>query len=202
MKIYLVRHGQTEWNLETRMQGALDSPLTPRGRKDAEKLEEEIKDLPLDKIYSSPQGRALETAKILKGNRPIPLVQKKDLRELSVGLWEGKIFEDMVKLHPKEVHRYLYEPHLYQPEGEESYYDVYERVEGFLEDLQKTKDQAVLVVSHGVTINALLNVMEGIPVKDFWKKPLVLGTELSIVEEKDGCYHVVKRADPVGDLNY
>ena len=77
-----------------------------------------------------------------------------------------------------------------------------DRARSFLNRLKAQDHKNVLVVSHGVTINALLNVMEGIPVEDFWKKPLVLGTELSLVEEKNGVYQVIYRAGPVNDVTY
>lgn len=202
MKIYIVRHGQTQWNTESRMQGALDSPLTQEGIRAAHALKEKIKDLDLDAIYTSPQGRALTTAQILRGDRDLALVQDPDLRELSVKIWEGRVFDQVKKTHPQDLHRYLKEPQNYHPPGEENYYDLMDRARGFLNRLKAQDHKNVLVVSHGVTINALLNVMEGIPVEDFWKKPLVLGTELSLVEEKDGVYQVIYRAGPVNDVTY
>ena len=202
MKIYIVRHGQTQWNTESRMQGALDSPLTQEGIRAAHALKEKIKDLDLDAIYTSPQGRALTTAQILRGDRDLDLVQDPDLRELSVKIWEGRVFDQVKKTHPQDLHRYLKEPQNYHPPGEENYYDLMDRARGFLNRLKAQDHKNVLVVSHGVTINALLNVMEGIPVEDFWKKPLVLGTELSLVEEKDGVYQVIYRAGPVNDVTY
>lgn len=202
MKIYIVRHGQTQWNTESRMQGALDSPLTQEGIRAAHALKEKIKDLDLDAIYTSPQGRALTTAQILRGDRDLDLVQDPDLRELSVKIWEGRVFDQVKKTHPQDLHRYLKEPQNYHPPGEENYYDLMDRARSFLNRLKAQDHKNVLVVSHGVTINALLNVMEGIPVEDFWKKPLVLGTELSLVEEKDGVYQVIYRAGPVNDVTY
>lgn len=202
MKIYIVRHGQTQWNTESRMQGALDSPLTQEGIRAAHALKEKIKDLDLDAIYTSPQGRALTTAQILRGDRDLDLVQDPDLRELSVKIWEGRVFDQVKKTHPQDLHRYLKEPQNYHPPGEENYYDLMDRARSFLNRLKAQDHKNVLVVSHGVTINALLNVMEGISVEDFWKKPLVLGTELSLVEEKDGAYQVIYRAGPVNDVTY
>lgn len=202
MKIYIVRHGQTQWNTESRMQGALDSPLTQEGIRAAHALKEKIKDLDLDAIYTSPQGRALTTAQILRGDRDLDLVQDPDLRELSVKIWEGRVFDQVKKTHPQDLHRYLKEPQNYHPPGEENYYDLMDRARSFLNRLKAQDHKNVLVVSHGVTINALLNVMEGIPVEDFWKKPLVLGTELSLAEEKDGVYQVIYRAGPVNDVTY
>lgn len=184
------------------MQGALDSPLTEEGIQATYVLKEKIKDLPLDIVYSSPQSRALETAKILMKGRGIDLVLTENLKELSVKMWEGKTFDEVKKNYPKDLYRYLKEPHLYQPPEGENYFDLMKRAQRFLDELAEKDHQNVLVVSHGVTINALLNVMEGIPVEDFWLKPLVLGTELSLVQEENGDYQVIYRADPVNDVTY
>jgi len=66
MKLYITRHGTTEWNLEKRLQGWADSPLTEDGRNRAIKLGNSLKDIDFDMIYTSPQERALNTAKLIR----------------------------------------------------------------------------------------------------------------------------------------
>ena len=90
-KIYLVRHGQTVWNVKKRMQGHQDSPLTKLGILQANWAKEALDDIKIDIIYSSPSNRAYKTAEIIKGNRKIPLVAKNNLREINLGDWEAMI---------------------------------------------------------------------------------------------------------------
>ncbi len=80
-KLYITRHGETLWNTEGRMQGWNDSPLTDLGIKQAEWLRERIKDLKIDVIYSSPSGRAYNTAEIIKGNRELQVIKHDGYRE-------------------------------------------------------------------------------------------------------------------------
>lgn len=89
MDIYLIRHGETDWNKEKKLQGVTDIPLNAYGIELAEKTAEGLKDVPFDRIYTSPLIRAKKTAEIIRGNRPIDLVVKEELKEISFGDYEG-----------------------------------------------------------------------------------------------------------------
>lgn len=89
MKIYLVRHGQTNWNIENRLQGCVDIPLNDTGIKQAHMLADNIQSLEYDLIISSPLCRALDTANIINQKRQIPLITSNQLLERSFGLLEG-----------------------------------------------------------------------------------------------------------------
>ena len=89
MAIYYTRHGQTDWNLDYKIQGRKDIPLNETGRKEAEELRIKIQDIPLDIIYSSPLKRAYETAEIARGDRDIPLLTDNRLAEEYYGQFEG-----------------------------------------------------------------------------------------------------------------
>lgn len=88
-KVYLTRHGETEWNEKGIMQGWGDSPLTELGKNQAKWLGERIRDLHIDVIYASPIGRAFNTAEIIRGDREIPLIAYDGLKEIKIGGWEG-----------------------------------------------------------------------------------------------------------------
>lgn len=85
LTLYITRHGQTEWNIQSRMQGWADSQLTATGVKAATQLGNRLQDVPLDAVYSSTSGRTIHTAQLILGNRTTPLIQKEDLREINVG---------------------------------------------------------------------------------------------------------------------
>ena len=83
MKIYLTRHGQTQWNKEKRFQGTMDSPLTEKGIADAKKLGIYLEKIPLDRIVVSPLKRAKDTANLIIGTRKIPIEVDGRLSEMN-----------------------------------------------------------------------------------------------------------------------
>ena len=91
MELYMVRHGQTDFNKNKRLQGVIDIPLNEYGIELAEKTAEGLKDVPFDVIYSSPLSRAFQTAEIIRGDRPVEIIPTDSLLELSFGEYEGLI---------------------------------------------------------------------------------------------------------------
>ena len=92
---YLVRHGETDWNLTERIQGQVDVPLNATGRRQVSHLAKRLTDLPLDAIYSSDLARTHETARIIAADRDIAIATDPDLREFSFGEWEGLTAEEI-----------------------------------------------------------------------------------------------------------
>ena len=91
MKLYFIRHGQTDWNIVKRLQGATDIPLNENGEELARRTGEGMKDIPFDLIYTSPLKRAFRTAELVRGNRDIPIISDDRLREICFGDYEGLI---------------------------------------------------------------------------------------------------------------
>ena len=94
--IYIVRHGQTEWNLLGKTQGHGNSDLTPKGIEQAELLADSMTKYPIDYIYSSDLGRAYQTAEIIGNKLSIEVEKTEALREMNFGTWEGRIIKDIV----------------------------------------------------------------------------------------------------------
>lgn len=192
MDIYITRHGQTEWNLINKIQGHLDSPLTAKGRADAKKLGLRLKNKNIDLAYSSDLKRAIDTAEIILGSREkvIPL---KALREISVGKWEGMLYEDIEKTYPEKFKAYKTNPDAYEPTpGGETFKDFEKRVRDFVEDLKAEDHESILIVTHGLTYMMLLNIFEGKDLKEISKRKLPAGTSLSHIEYKDGNFNIIE----------
>lgn len=155
--LYLTRHGQTEWNLTKKMQGHKDSPLTPSGIQQAEWLRERLSPVPFDVIYCSSSPRAITTAGIIAGNRSA--MKLDSLREINMGLWEGQRIEQITQDFPTQFSQFFNEPHLYQPTGQgESYSDLITRTLPTIQDiLMKHKGQQVLIVTHRITLKAIMS---------------------------------------------
>ena len=89
MKLYLIRHGETEWNVKRRFQGRSDIPLNEEGRRLARITAQALVGVPFSRIYTSPLKRAYETAMIIKGERDIPVIEEPRIIEISFGEYEG-----------------------------------------------------------------------------------------------------------------
>src|SRR5665647_2476119 len=89
--IYLIRHGQTQWNVEGRLQGHTDIPLNEEGEKRALKLKEKLEGIKFSAFFSSDLSRANKTAEIVTGLQKMEIVKTPDLRERSMGKWEGRL---------------------------------------------------------------------------------------------------------------
>ncbi len=158
-EIYLTRHGQTLWNLEKRLQGQGDSPLTEAGIEGAKLLGERLKDIELDVIYSSPINRALQTAKLIKGERDIKLVEEEGLMEINFGEYEGHTEEEMLSLgRGQEISKIFNGKMDVVPPKGESLRMVYSRVKDTLDEiLSREKGKKILIVTHGTTLKTIVS---------------------------------------------
>ena len=194
--LYIVRHGETEWNKEGRMQGRLNSDLTLKGKKYAALLGERLKDTEFAHIISSPSGRALETVQLIKGNRDIPILTDERIMEMNLGSWQGMKHEDLKKQYPSEYEQFLNKPDDHQIEGAETLTEMSNRAGEFLTELMQSRENGnLLVVTHGRFISALYAVCKGVELKDIWSGPTVQGTSLTIVKLDQEQYEVLLEAD-------
>ena len=164
--IYFIRHGETDWNAEARLQGQRDVPLNDLGRVQAEEAGRRLRELvgrPEDLDYvASPLGRARETMERLReaiGLHPSAYRTDERLRELTFGAWEGMTWKEVRKAEPqlaalREQDKWHYAP----PGGGESYAMLVERIRPFLDDL--TRD--TVVVAHGGVARAFLSIACGV----------------------------------------
>jgi phosphoserine phosphatase len=156
MKIYLVRHGQTSWNQDQRLQGLRDIPLDRTGIRQSHRLAEWYRKTGVRRIVSSPLHRARGTAQILSKRTARAAIIDDRLREIDHGPWTGLRLESIEERFPDEFATWSFFPErLRMPDGE-SLIAVYRRCTRALLDLIKENpNEDVLVVSHGV-VNALL----------------------------------------------
>ncbi len=201
LHLYLIRHGETIWNTESRMQGRLDSPLTKRGIEQAKKVAWQLRPVALDVIWSSPAPRALKTAEFIMADQAAPRPELRidgRIHEMDLGDLEGVFVQEAEKADPQNMHAFFYEPQNFRPVGAgESFQQVCERMARFLEDLRKAadlcqrtgKDQHWLVISHNITLKALLALMLGRPLSMLRDGPPILQASLYQVWH-DGYWHI------------
>ena len=157
-KFILLRHGQTDWNIQRLYQGQEDIPLNDNGKRQAEEAAETLKNVPIDIAYCSDLQRAVETAKtVLRYHPSVPLMIDKRIRERSFGEYEGKPYQKdlMNPTDSNETNKKRDSLNFKFPQGE-SLLDVYERANSFYNDiLQKHPNETVLIVSHGTFLSIL-----------------------------------------------
>lgn len=185
MNLYLVRHGETEWNRLKKFQGQQDSDLTETGVEQAKKLGEYLKkeNIVIDYLYSSPQKRAYETAELLDCNENI--IKDDRIKEMAFGKWEGMDI-DAIKEESLENYENFFgnaEDYSHEPHGAESLENIEKRVKEFLIDLKnKHMGKNVLVVSHGITLKVFLKIFKNLSLRDFSKSGGIFNTSLSLVK--------------------
>ena len=170
--LYIMRHGQTDWNMMQRLQGRTDIPLNDKGRQMAKAAHDEYKDVHFDVCYCSPLIRARETAEILLSGRDIPIIADERLIEMCFGIYEGREYSFT------EPEGGLFDvtapPEIYtSPKGgAESLDELFARTGEFLDEtalplVKEGKD--VLIVGHGAMNSSIVCRIKGFQRKDFWK---------------------------------
>ena len=194
--LYLTRHGETEWNVEKRMQGWQDSPLTEKGRQDAMRLGKRLEAVDLTAIYTSTSGRALETAQLIRGGRLIPIYTEKQLREIHLGDWEGKTHEEIKEMDPIAFDHFWNHPHLYAPRRGERFIDVQNRAFAAIEKIvERHQEGNILIVTHGVVLKTLLARFKNASLRELWDGPYMHGASITIVRADRGTFEVVAEGD-------
>ncbi|WP_144506545.1 phosphoserine phosphatase 1 [Bacillus mycoides] len=177
--VYVTRHGETEWNVAKRMQGRKNSALTENGMLQAKQLGDRMKDLAIDAIYSSPSERTLHTAKLIKGERDIPIIADEHFYEINMGIWEGQTIDEIEMQYPEEVHLFWNEPHLFQSTSGENFTAVHKRViEGIQFLLEKHKGENILIVSHAAAAKLLVGHFAGVEIEHVWGEPFMHSASL------------------------
>lgn len=192
LEIYLTRHGETEWNTVRRMQGQGDSPLTELGIRQAEWLGHRLKGKTFICIYTSPLGRARETAEILNKTLQTTIIEDKRLMEIFLGDWEGRLLEDIDKDHPEENKAFWKNPVEFTMVDKEDFDDVRKRASEFFETLlQKHGSGKVLVVAHAIVLKGMLNYIQGKTLEDYWTGKHLLPTSLTKINVIDNRYSLI-----------
>jgi broad specificity phosphatase PhoE len=160
IRVYLVRHGETDWNRDGICMGQQDIPLNDLGRRQAELTAERLAQTELAAIYSSDLLRALETAQIIAQPHHLGPIERRAWREADYGLWEGRKREEIERLFPesREIDWQREDSLSFQPPGGESRRALYERATHEFEAIcAQHPDQSVLIATHGGVIRAIVN---------------------------------------------
>jgi len=157
MLVYLIRHGETQWNVEDRVQGNSDSPLSPRGQTQIQRLAERLHAEGLAQLYTSDLPRAYATAAAIAQRGSLPLVVHRDLREIHLGEWEGRTPEEINRHYAGAFDRWRAAPSAIKIPGSEPLPQFRSRTWQVMETiLRHTPAGPIAVVTHGGVIASLL----------------------------------------------
>ncbi|HVK33359.1 MAG TPA: histidine phosphatase family protein [Burkholderiaceae bacterium] len=155
-RLVAIRHGETAWNVDTRIQGQLDIGLNPTGQRQAERLGRAMAGERLDAVYSSDLGRAHDTAHALARHAGLPVQTDPALRERAFGVFEGMTFAEIEQRFPDGARRWRRRDAGFGPEGGETLGDFYTRVVTAVAGIaERHRGQHIAVVTHGGVLDAL-----------------------------------------------
>ncbi len=159
MRFLLVRHGESTYNAEGRIQGQQDAPLSECGRQQAERIGVRLRTYQFDACYASDLSRAADTARAIMQHHPdVPFAFTTLLREIKFGIFEGRIMPEIEEMYPEEYAQWMEDRRHFVPPGAESADDLAERAGRALRWLRERKHEGtVLVVAHGAILNAFLD---------------------------------------------
>ena len=199
--IYIVRHGQTEWNLLGKTQGHGNSDLTPKGIEQAELLADSMTKYSIDYIYSSDLGRAYQTAEIIGNKLNIEVEKTEALREMNFGTWEGRIIKDIIEEDPELYKMWRNEPHLAKiPQGE-TLSQIKERTDAFIKEINEKYDgKHIVLVTHSLCARIMLLSFLDSDVKNIYRINQA-NTALNIIELRDYGPVVMKMNDTTHIIN-
>ena len=168
-KIFLIRHGETEWNRVGKLQGISDIRLSPEGINQAHLLAEHTPFNAVDAVYSSDLVRAVMTAKILSDKFNLPIIRERGLRETNFGDWEGRFLSDLAKENPKGFEYFFTRPDKVQPPGGETFLQSQARIMNALDEIiADNEDRNIIVITHGAAIRLIICAALYIPIRKMW----------------------------------
>ncbi|MCD6423156.1 MAG: glucosyl-3-phosphoglycerate synthase [Elusimicrobia bacterium] len=166
----LLRHGETNWNKELRIQSRNDIPLNQKGISEANKIAKKLKKEIITAIYTSPLRRARQTAQIIAKEFGIEPIVDERLVEINHGKWAGQREKDILKREPEKFKRWKKTPWEVIPEGGETWKDFRKRVASFFNEVfWKRKGERILIVSHKGAIAVSGCILEKKPLKELLK---------------------------------
>ncbi|MGE5583173.1 MAG: histidine phosphatase family protein [Bacillota bacterium] len=155
MNIYLIRHGQTAWNNEGRIQGNVDTDLDSIGQKQADLTGKRLAGQQIDQIFCSDLHRAVQTGEIINKHLQAELIIESGLREIKYGQWEGRQWEDIRAHYPEYVEKWLHDRINLPAPGGESFADLQKRLQGVITRIKNQSSQNVLIISHAGVLKTL-----------------------------------------------
>lgn len=197
LKLYIVRHGETEWNVIKRFQGQLNTPLTEKGMEKLRKTGKKLENVLFDEVYTSELGRTVASAEIILNenngykNNKLELQKLAELNEVYFGVWQGLTYEEVFLKYPEEGNNYFYNVKNYKAENVEAE-KLEDALERFLKGINKILDSYesgnILVVTHGTVFEMFMNYVANDSIFDIDERTLMGNGDYKVFSYKDGKF--------------
>ena len=195
MELHLVRHGQTVWNAERRIQGQLDSELDARGREQARALRPVLGALDIGAVYCSTSGRTRETLALAVETLPERVDYRDELREIGLGVWQGRLWSEVERENPAMVEALREVSEGFDVDGAESYAELQRRGVAAIERIVAERAaETVLVVSHGALLKSVLAHYTGHALSELRTLPSLPNCAHSVLHARGGHREVLSVA--------
>ncbi len=202
MILYCIRHGESSYNAQGRIQGQSDVPLSETGRRQGQALAAALADLPIEAIYASPLRRAMQTAQPIADPLKLEVLTDPRLMEVHAGVFQDQLRTDLETLYPEEIARWRSgDPDFVIPGGE-SRRDLMRRGLAAFEAIGRGGHAQAVVVTHGGLLAAALKALLEIPAQ---RHPFVLHNgSISQIELTDGQVRLlsVNQVDHLRDVGF
>lgn len=187
MKLLLVRHGETDWNKKSWIQGRTDTCLNENGERQARSLGERLlkEEISIARIYTSRLKRAGQTAQIVSEMVHVPWEVEEGLEEMNLGAWEGQTWKHVREEFSEEYRRWYENRRYTRIPGGESYQDLLDRLVPALRRIQEKSGGDVLVVTHSACIMTLLSYLKETPFEDMYRNYRLNNAQFCVLEEKE-----------------
>ncbi|NPA51945.1 MAG: histidine phosphatase family protein [Aquificae bacterium] len=183
-KIFLCRHGQSEYNAKKIIQGHIDTDLTPQGIVQARLIGERLKTENIEKIFSSDLKRAYKTATIIGDILGLDVEIDKRIREMHFGNWEGKAYEQIYTYNLDHWQKWLKNPVACPLPSQEDIKEFEKRIKSFWEYVNSLQEKNILIVGHGGSIQGIICTASGLGMEHLWGM-MHTNTGLSLLEVKN-----------------
>lgn len=195
-RIYLIRHAEAEGNLYRIAHGHYDSLITERGYRQIAALRDRFADISVDAVYASDLFRTRTTARAIYEAKGLPLHTTPAFREVGIGVWEGRTWQELAMTEPEELHRFNRDMRQWHVEGGETVDGVLERFIPALRRVAEEHDgETVAIFSHGTVLRLVLGTLQGLTMEEINRTRHADNTAVSLVEFENGQFRVIYRDD-------
>ncbi len=197
LKLYIVRHGETEWNVIKRFQGQLNTPLTEKGMEKLRETGKNLENVLFEEVYTSKLERTVKSAEIILNenrgykNKKMELKRLAELNEVYFGVWQGLTYEEVFLKYPEEANNYFYNVKNYKAENvkAENLKDALKRfLRGINKILDSHKSGNILVVTHGTVFEMFINYVGNSSIFDIDERTLIGNGDYKIFSYEDGKF--------------
>ena len=184
--VYFVRHAEATGNVDETFQGRTDTEVTERGKRQLALLAERFRDIPIERLYSSPMKRTISTAEAVNLYHGLEILRDERLIEIDGGGFEGQKWSELPKLYPEEFRLWNYELHNFRIENGECMTQVRERVESAVDDIvRRNAGRTIAVVSHGCALRNYYCCAMGLPISHLTDNEWSDNTAVSLITYDD-----------------